>query len=123
MKLFKGAICRVKPSYKGAASYKASSRSVKGQIMSEYVAGFEEIFNQLSAMGTELTHDMKIATFVASFGGKSRSSFGHVEQYCSRKTPLYPGNMSLRISYRSMKNRCGSPQQTMLEARGRSIQL
>ena len=57
---------------------KLARMEYKGQTMSEYVAGFEDIFNQLSAMGTELTQDMKIATFLASFGDKSRSSFGHV---------------------------------------------
>ena len=50
----------------------------KGQTISEYVAGFVDIFNQFSATGTELTHDMKIAIFLASFGDKSRSSWGHL---------------------------------------------
>ena len=57
---------------------KLARMNYKGQVMSEYVGDFECIFNQLASMGSVLTEDMKVATFLASFGDKSRSSFGQI---------------------------------------------
>ena len=46
--------------------------------MSEYVGDFESLFNQLTAMGSSIDEDMKVAMFLASFGDKTRSTFGHL---------------------------------------------
>ena len=57
---------------------KLARMSYRGQVMSEYVGDFESIFNQLATMGSVLTEDMKVATFLASFGDKLRSPFGQI---------------------------------------------
>lgn len=57
---------------------KLSRTSYKSESMQDYVDHFEETFNRLSAMGSEVAEDMQVAMLLASFGDKRSSPFGHV---------------------------------------------
>lgn len=55
-----------------------SKHVYRGQVMSDYVDMFEEIFNRLSGMGSHIQEDMQIAMYLASSGDKGKSPYGHV---------------------------------------------
>ena len=49
----------------------------KGQSMQDYDDLFEEIFNRLAAMKSEIAEDLQVAMLLPSFGDKKQSAFGH----------------------------------------------
>ena len=55
-----------------------SSMSYQEQSMQDYVDTFEEIFNRLAAMQSEIAEDLQVAMLLASFGDKSKSLFGYL---------------------------------------------
>ena len=55
-----------------------SSMSYQEQSMQDYVDTFEEIFNRLAAMQSEIAEDLQVAMLLASFGDKSKSPFGYL---------------------------------------------
>ena len=55
-----------------------SRMSYKNQPMQDYVDGFEESFNRLSAMQSDIAEDLQFAMLLASFGDKNQSPFGHL---------------------------------------------
>ena len=55
-----------------------SKFSYQGQSMSDFIDIFEEIFNKLDGMQSNIQEDMQVAMFLASFGNKFRSSYGQV---------------------------------------------
>lgn len=44
--------------------------------MSYFVDSFEEIYNQLSGIGSEVSEEAQVAMFLASFGDKNESQYG-----------------------------------------------
>lgn len=52
--------------------------SYQGQIMSDFVDSFEEIFNRLAAMNSLIDDSMQVAMSLASFGDRSQSPYGQV---------------------------------------------
>ena len=57
---------------------KLTRMSYTGQPMQDYIDAFEEIFNRLAAMESDVAEDLQVAMVLASFGDKNKSSFGHV---------------------------------------------
>ena len=55
-----------------------SKLSYQGQTMSDFIDIFEEIFNRLDGMQSNIQEDMQVAMFLASFGNKFQSSYGQV---------------------------------------------
>lgn len=55
-----------------------SRLSYKGQSLQESVDSFEEIFNRLTAMSSDIDEELQVAMMLASFGDKKQSPFGHV---------------------------------------------
>ena len=55
-----------------------SQLSYNGQVMSDYIDTFEEVFNRLAGMDSAVNEDMQVAMLLASFGDKARSPYGHV---------------------------------------------
>lgn len=49
-----------------------------GQVMSDYVASFEEVFNHLSGMNSPIEAGLQVAMFLSSFGEKNKSPYGHL---------------------------------------------
>ena len=58
--------------------YQLSRLVYRGQRMSEYVDQFQLVFNKLAAMDCEVSEDMRVASLLASFGDKGKSSFGPI---------------------------------------------
>lgn len=57
---------------------KLSKYSYDGQVMYDLIDEFEEVFNRVQAMGSPVSEDLQVAMFLASFGDKSNSPYGHV---------------------------------------------
>lgn len=49
-----------------------------GQDMSHYVDQFEEMFNRLASMECHISEALQVFMLLASFGDKSKSSYGQV---------------------------------------------
>ena len=50
----------------------------KGDPMQDYIDTFEELFNRLASMKSEIPEYLQVAVVLASFGDKHKSPFGHV---------------------------------------------
>lgn len=48
------------------------------QSMGDYLDSFEEIFNRLSGMNSQVDESLQVAMLLASFGEKTQSDYGHV---------------------------------------------
>ena len=48
------------------------------QSMSDFIDGFEEVFNRLEGMNSPYPEQMQVALFLSSFGEKSKSPYGPV---------------------------------------------
>lgn len=57
---------------------KPSKMIYSAQSMGDYVDGFEEVFNRLAVMGSNIPEDMQIAMFLSSFGDLTKSSYGNI---------------------------------------------
>lgn len=54
-----------------------SRMAYRSQLISELVNDFESLFNKLAGVGSAVSEDMQIYHFLAAFGDKNRSPFGH----------------------------------------------
>ena len=56
---------------------KLARMAYKNQNMAEYISEFEDIFNRLEGMESEVEESIQVAMLLASFGDKNKSLFGH----------------------------------------------
>lgn len=45
--------------------------------MQDYINSFEDIFNRLASMRSEIAEEMQVSMLLTSFGDENKSQFGH----------------------------------------------
>ena len=71
-------VCISNSATKAQLQSKLARGSYCGQPMQDYIDSFEEIFNRLAAMKSDIGEDLQVTIILASFRDNNKSPFEHV---------------------------------------------